>query len=250
MTDKELKKKAVDALLGDSSLDSDYYRRILEYANFEGYTSINPLYMKNVGPENYIVLMEDIYSKLLEFQRMTAEKKVEIPYFLYGKKNSDGIICFDNISYNLSNLSRKSADFNPMKTIVEDEVLMNKIKELAEIGMFNKGPFERFVVCAGHSHVKELGSDNFSLRDLESAVSIKNSAPFFRSEYVKTMNMLLAPSGDFNFYMYDDNALFEGFYKYPLVYVMKNDGNIAKLPAYDRGNYSVVDRFAKGNKKR
>ena len=53
------------------------------------------------------------------------------------------------------------------------------------------------------------------------------------------MAVLLPPSGDFNFIMYENNPIYEGFYIFPTVYLRYNDGRAEKLPAYQNGNYLV-----------
>ena len=43
----------------------------------------------------------------------------------------------------------------------------------------------------------------------------------------------------FNFIMYENNPMFEGFYTFPEVYLRYNDQTAVQLPAYQNGNYLV-----------
>lgn len=201
--------------------------------------------IKDVGPGNYVVLKENIYNKLLEFQKITMEHDKEIPYFLYGKDKGNGIIYFEKISYNLDNLKINEADHRSMIPELEDKIYEYDLPEYANFGLFNKGPYERTYVCVGHTHNKGLTSDCFSLQDLVSAVAFKNCADFFKSDEIQILNMLLTPSGDFNFIKYESNPLFEGFYKYPNVIVRRNNGDLEKIPAYEKGEYNYMDDFVK-----
>ncbi|MGM9878964.1 MAG: hypothetical protein ACI31R_02950 [Bacilli bacterium] len=226
-------------------MNKGYFEEVLETTNYSHSTPINPLKIKDVACDNCVVLSEEVYNKLLELRNMTLTNDMEIPYLLYGKDKGDGIIYFNQISYDTKNLRSDSADFNPMTRVLERKVFEYTLPEYAHYGLFDKGPFERIYVCVGHSHGYGECSDCFSFNDLKVAVAFKDCADFFKSESIQILNMLLTPSGDFNFIKYESNPLFEGFYKYPTVFVRKKSAEYEKIPSYELGEYDYMDNLIK-----
>jgi hypothetical protein len=97
------------------------------------------------------------------------------------------------------------------------------------------------VVCHGHTHGKTPVSDNFSFGDLISYVQMTNIDPAFQNRQIETMGLLMPPSGDFNFIMYENNLNYEGFYTFPTVYLRHSDSTAEQLPSYTNGNYIIND---------
>ena len=95
------------------------------------------------------------------------------------------------------------------------------------------------------SHGKTQVSENFSFGDLISYVQMANLHPLFKNREIETIGMVLPPNGDYNLIMYENNPSCEGFYTFPSVYLRHNDGRGELLPAYQNGDYTLVNSHKK-----
>jgi len=191
-------------------------------------TPISPLYFGSVSSNNNIVITEEAYKELERIQQITAQTNGEIAFLMFGTEKENGTVWLDTVvsTYNPANVT--SANFKELNPT------LNKY-----LDMIKKGEFpEKQIVVHGHSHGRTNVSDNFSFGDLISYVEMTNLDFTFRQrEKAETMGVLLAPSGDINFIMYENNPAYEGFYTFPNVYLRHNDGSAKTLPAYQKGNY-------------
>jgi len=145
------------------------------------------------------------------------------------------VVSLDQVLSTYQPSSREEADFSNLDPYL-NEYVKNIQKSIRE-GEISKKP----IICHGHTHGTGLYSDNFSLWDLMSYIRMTNAYPLFKDREIETMGVVLPLCGDYNFIMYENNRAAEGFYKFPSVYVLHNDGNLTNLPAYQNGNYLSKD---------
>ena len=239
MNREEARSKAVGLLLGDNIPNNDFYADTFMSHNYGDpeMTPISPLYMNNVNLEHDIVLTEEVYNDLHKIKDITEQTNNEVPYLLLGEEQINGSVLFDTVLSTYEPSNRTSANFSKLNQSLNDYI------KAIEAGHYNNG--KKQVVCHGHTHGKSSVSDNFSFGDLISYIQMTNSHPIFKSREVETIGMLLPPSGDYNFIMYENNPHYEGFYTFPKVYVKENNGVLHSLPAYQNGNYLGKDSFSR-----
>jgi hypothetical protein len=233
MNREEARSKAIDLLLGDNQPNADFYAELFENYNYVDpeMTPISPIKFGSVNPSNNIVITEEAYKALLRIREITRQTNQEIAYLIFGEEKPNGTVWLDTVVSTFKPSSRSSASFEEINPVLRKF-----------ISDFQNGQYEggnKQVVCHGHSHGTSPVSDNFSFGDMISYVEFNNLHSLFKNRNIETMAMLLPPSGDFNFIMYENNPLYEGFYIFPTVYMRYNDGRAILLPAYQNGNYLV-----------
>lgn len=227
----EATNKVNDLLLSDSNLDSNFYASMFKKYNYGDIelTPISPVAMGNVNSRHNVVITEEAYRELLRIRQTTAQTNCEVAYLIFGEEKPNGTVWLDTVISSYQGSSTLYADFSGISKVLD------KYIEGIQNGDFNNG--NKQIVCHGHTHGRGPVSDNFSFGDLISYVQFNSAHPLFKNRQVETMGMLMPPCGDFNFVMYENNPNYEGFYKFPNVYLRHKDGTIDLLPAYQRGNY-------------
>ena len=236
MNRTEARNKVIDLLLSDKNPNADFYATAFEnynYGNSE-LTPISPLYMGNVSERNNVVLTEEAYRELLKIRNITNETNKEVAYLIFGEEKPNGTVWLDTVICDYKTSGITSADFSNITSSLNEYV--NGIIN----GDYDNG--NKQIICHGHTHGKTLVSDNFSFGDLISNVEFNGLHPMFKNREIETMAMLMPPCGDFNFIMYENNPSYEGFYKFPTVYLRYNDSSAKLLPSYQKGNY-IVDNY-------
>ncbi len=239
MNREEARNKTIDILLGDNNPNADFYASLFETYNYgdSENTPISPVKMGNVNASNNIVITEEAYQELLKIRNITSQTNEEIAYLMFGEEKPNGTVWLDTVISTYQPSGRTSASFDGINSS------LNEYVRGIEQGEYDNG--NKQVICHGHTHGISPVSDNFSFGDLISYVQFNNLHPLFKNKQVETMAMLMPPSNDFNFIMYENNPTYEGFYTFPKVYLRHNDGTAELLPAYQNGNY-LVER-QKGN---
>ena len=233
MNRNEARAKTIDILLGDQNPNADFYASLFEkynYGNSE-MIPISPAKMGNVSKDNNIVITEEAYKELIKIRNITRQTNQEVAYLIFGEEKPNGTVWLDTVISTYKPSSRTSASFDGI-----NEALNEYVRGI-EAGEYNNG--NKQIICHGHTHGTSPVSDNFSFGDLISYVEFNNAHPLFKNRQVETMAMLMPPSGDFNFIMYENNQQYEGFYIFPTVYLRYSDGFAKELPAYKNGNYLV-----------
>ena len=233
MNRNEAKNKTIDLLLGDSQPNANFYAELFEKYNYVDpeMTPISPVKFGNVNESNNVVIAEEAYKELMKIKQITLETNQEIAYFIFGEEKNNGTVWLDTVVSTYKPSSRTVASFKEINHVLNDFV--NDIQS---------GKYEganKQIVCHGHTHGISPVADNFSFGDMISYIQFNNLHPLFKNRRIETMAMLMPPSGDFNFIMYENNPLYEGFYKFPTVYLRHNDGSAELLPTYQNGNYLV-----------
>lgn len=231
MNREQARNKVIDLLLGDSNPNADFYANLFEQYNYgdSEMTPISPIKMGNVSQRNNIVITEEAYRELLKIRSITSQTNLEVAYLIFGEEKPNGTVWLDTVISTYQPSSRTSASFD------EINGALNEYVRGIESGEYNNS--NKQVICHGHTHGVSPVSDNFSFGDLISYVEFANLHRLFKNRQVETMGMLMPPSGDFNFMMYENNPSYEGFYKFPNVYLRYNNGDAVVLPAYQNGNY-------------
>ena len=231
MQRNEARSKTIDILLGDNNPNADFYANLFEKYNYGDpeNTPISPAKMGNVNTNNNIVITEEAYKDLIRIRNITRETNKEVAYFIFGEEKPNGTVWLDTVISTFKPSERTSANFDGI-----NEILTEYVRNI-ENGEYNKS--NKQVICHGHTHGTSPVSDNFSFGDLISYVEFNNLHPLFKNRQIETMAMLMPPSGDFNFIMYENNKAYEGFYTFPTVYLRQDNGNAITLPAYQNGNY-------------
>ncbi len=233
MNRDEARNKTVDLLLGDKNPNANYYASLFEQYNYGDaeMTPISPAGFGHVNINNNVVITEDAYRKLVEIRNITLQTGREVPFFIFGEEKPNGTVWLDTVVSTYKPSTRTIANFSAINHILDK--YLNDIKS----GVYNNG--NKQVVCHGHTHGKTPVSDNFSFGDMISYVQFNNAHPMFKNRQIETMALLMPPSGDFNFIMYENNPQYEGFYTFPNVYLRYDNSNAVMLPAYQNGNYLV-----------
>ncbi len=231
MERNQARTKVVDLLLGDNNPNNDFYANLFEKYNYgePEMTPISPLYMENVNKQHNVVITEEAYRDLLKIKQITMQTNNEVAFFLFGEEKQNGTIWFDTVVSTFKPSKRTVADFSEINSQLNQYVDMIKSNQL--------GNTNKQVICHGHTHGITNVSDNFSFGDLISYVQMTNADPIFKNRQIETMGMLMPPSGDFNFIMYENNPSYEGFYTFPIVYMRENNSIAHQLPSYSKGNY-------------
>lgn len=233
MTREEAKSKTVDLLLGDNQPNADFYANLFHNYNYgeSEMTPISPVKFGNVNASNNIVITEEAYRNLLRIRKVTRQTNQEIAYFIFGEEKPNGTVWLDTVVSTFKPSSRTAASFDGI-----NQALNQFVNE------FQNGAYDganKQIVCHGHTHGTSPVADNFSFGDMISYVQFNNLHPLFKNRNIETIAMLMPPCGDYNFIMYENNPLYEGFYTFPNVYLRYNDGTAELLPAYEKGNYLV-----------
>lgn len=226
----------------NKSAYAEYFNNLLEQENYRYDVAITPEYIDDINSSCMIVMNEEVFNTIREVNRISREKNVEIPFFLFGREEGNGIIYFHLAEYSSDNAIKYHADFKTLsKGVVE--AMNNYLRDndalhfLYDFGNQQITKFKRAVRCYGHTHPVKGGGDRFSFSDLSCVVEHALLNQYFSSGEMGSLDMLINPSGDVNFIKYESNELFESFRKYKQVYVKMNDGRVFKLPAYKNGNY-------------
>ena len=240
MDREQAKNKVIDYLFEDINPHSVFNIETFEKYPYEEreMTPVSPLYMGNVNPSHIVNITEEANIELMKIREITNQTGEEISYFLFGEEKPNGSVWFDTVISTYRPTSSVRASFKDLTPILE--------KYLTDIGAGLYENESTQIVCHGHTHGKGLVSDNYSFGDLISYVQMKNIHPLTREGKVETMGMIMSPSGDYNFIMYDDspNPDFPGmggFYKFPNVYLKFDDSRVIPLPAYNHGDYLKKD---------
>lgn len=235
MERSEARSKTIDLLLGDQNPNADFYAGLFERYNYgdSEMTPISPAKMGYVSRNNIIVITEEAYKELLKIRNITRQTNQEVAYLILGEEKPNGTVWLDTVISTYQPSSRTNANFDGINGA------LNEFVRGIEAGEYNNG--NKQIICHGHTHGTSPVSDNFSFGDLISYVEFNNLHPLFKNRQVETMAMLMPPSGDFNFIMYENNPQYEGFYTFPTVYLRHQDGSIEELPAYQNGDYLVND---------
>lgn len=233
MTRADANNKTVELLLGEQNPNNNFYASMFENYNYGNpeMTPISPLYMGHVNQNNNIVITEEAYRNLLKIRNITQATNQEVSYLILGEEKPNGTIWLDTVISTYQPSSRTSASFDGI-----NNALNGYVEEIEHSNYENKQ-----VICHGHTHGTSPVSDNFSFGDLISYVEFNNMHPMFKNRQIETMAMLMPPCGDFNFIMYENNPVYEGFYTFPTVYMRYNNSSAELLPAYQNGNYIRKD---------
>ncbi len=233
MNRNEARAKTIDILLGDQNPNADFYTSLFEkynYGNSE-MTPISPAKMGNVNINNNVVITEEAYKELIKIRNITLQTNQEVAFLIFGEEKPNGTVWLDTVISTYQPSARTSASFDSINGV------LNEYVRDIEAGEYNNG--NKQIICHGHTHGTSPVSDNFSFGDLISYVEFNNAHLLFKNRQVETMAMLMPPSGDFNFLLYENNPQYEGFYTFPTVYLRHPDGTAEELPAYQNGNYLV-----------
>lgn len=234
MTRNEARKKTIDLLLNDNNPNANFYANLFETYNYSSseMTPISPVKMGNVNINNNIVITEEAYKELIKIRNITQQNNQEVAYLIFGEEKANGTVWLDTVISTYKSSSRTTANFDDINSTLNQYV--NDI----ERGVYDNA--NKQIICHGHTHGITPVSDNFSFGDLITYVEFANLHPLFKErKKVETMAMLMPPCGDFNFIMYENNPIYEGFYTFPTVYLRHNDGTAELLPAYQNGNYLI-----------
>lgn len=231
MDRNQARAKVVDILLGDKNPNADFYAETFEKYNYGDVemTPISPLYFKSASKENNIVITEEVYQDLLKIRNITRQTNGEVAYFIFGEEKPNGTVILDTVISTYKASSRTAASFKEINPAIN--AFVNEYQN----GHFNNGC--KPIVVHGHTHGITEVSDNFSFGDYITYVQMTNIHPLFKERKIETMGMLMPPSFDFNFIMYENNPNYEGFYTFKTVYLRHNDGTAEMLPSYQNGNY-------------
>ena len=233
MNRSEAREKTIDLLIGEQNPNSEFYISLFENYNFgdREMTPISPARMGHVNINNNVVITEDAYRELEKIRNITLQTNQEVAFLLFGEEKPNGTIWLDTVVSTYQPSSRTNASFSGVSST------LNKYVNDIESGIYDNG--NKQVICHGHTHGTSPVSDNFSFGDLISYVEFNNAHPLFKRRKIETMALLMPPSGDFNFIMYENNPQYEGFYTFPKVYLRYDNGRAAELPAYKNGDYLV-----------
>ena len=231
MSRDDARKKTVDILFNGPN--ADFYASLFENYNFGDpeNTPISPVKFGHVNSRHNVVITEEAYRDLLKIRQITNQTNGEVAFLLIGEEKPNGTIWLDTVLSTYQASSRTQASFKDLSN-----ALGQYVRDV-QAGMYNNG--SKPIVCHGHTHGTSRVADNFSFGDMISYVQFNSVHPMFQNRQIETMGMLMPPSGDFNFIMFENNPQYEGFYTFPTVYLRHNDGRAQLLPAYQNGNYLV-----------
>ena len=220
---------------------ADYFNALLYENNYETHTAITPSYIRDISPLCAIVLSSKVFNTICAINTYTKNNRLEVPFFLFGREEN-GIVYFHTADYHTENLGSHHASFKSLARGIDvamwDFLQDNDADSLLQnFGEKSIPKFRRAIRCYGHTHPPGCGGDQFSFADLSCTVEHVLINEFFASDEMGSMDLLVPPSGDMNFIKYEQNRLFEGFYKYRNVYVITDDGEIKRAPAYEKGRY-------------
>lgn len=241
MERNEARAKTIDLLLGDQNPNANFYASLFEKYNYGDaeMTPISPTKMGNVNINNNVVITEEAYKELIKIRNITRQTNQEVAYLIFGEEKPNGTVWLDTVISTYQPSARTNASFDGINGA------LNEYVSGIEAGEYDNG--NKQIICHGHTHGTSTVSDNFSFGDLISYVEFNNLHPLFKNRKVETMAMLMPPSGDFNFIMYENNLQYEGFYIFPTVFLRHTDGSVEQLPAYQNGNY-LVNNNSYGNR--
>ena len=237
MERREAKEITLDLLLGDQNINADFYASLFNKyrCGDSENTPISPAGMQTVNERNNILLTEETFKDLDKIRDITRRTNQEIAYFIFGEEKPDGTVLLDTVISTYRPSGRTSASFDDL---VDS---LGKYVRGVETGKYSNG--SKPIVCHGHTHGLTAVSDNFSFGDLISYVQFNSAHPLFKNRQIETMAMLMPPCGDYNFIMYENNPVYEGFYIFPTVNLQYENGLVERLPAYQKGDYLVNSRF-------
>lgn len=227
MTREEAKRKVESLLFGSQNPNAQFNFNVLSRYNHGEHSPVSPMGMGNVNKNHCIVITYDVLVELKKIRKFTEKTDREVGYFLFGEELKSGTVLLNEI------YSTYTGD-SVTHTTYDSAALSNHVKDI-ENGKYNNGNTR--IICQGHTHGKTYVSDNFSLGDLIAAVQFNELYSNFKKGQIETIQMMMPPCGDYDFYMYESNPNCEGFYKFPEVYVMHPNSSFELLPAYDKGNY-------------
>lgn len=233
MDREEAKRKVIDILLTDQNPNAKFYADLFKQYNYGDpeMTPISPIKMGNVNSRHNVVITEEAYKDLMRIRTITEQTNNEVAFILLGEEKENGTVWLDTVLSTFEASQRTKASFEGINKYLSQYI--------AKIAKLDYKKMKKQIICHGHTHGTSPVSDNFSFGDLISYIQFNNLHPLFANRQIETMAVLLPPSGDFNFIMYENNPIYEGFYTFPTVYLRYNDGRAEKLPAYQNGNYLV-----------
>ena len=233
--------KTIDALSADAE-HAEYFQSLLHENNYRDQTAITPYYIRDINSTCIIVISFDAFCVLRYIRTYSKSLNKEVPFFMFGREEKHGIVYFDEVQFSKDNLLTDFADFRQLTYGIDDAMDDYIQKNSAECLLDESGhsaipKYKRAVRCYGHTHPVKGGGDRFSFADLQCTVEHALINRFFSSDEMGSMDVLITPSGDLNFIMYEKNKMFEGFYKYRWVYVQMKDGNFRRISSYKNGRY-------------
>ena len=236
MDREEAKGKVIDILLTDQNPNANFYASLFKRYNYGDpeMTPISPIKMSNANSRHIVVITEEAYKDLMKIRTITEQTNNEVAFILLGEEKENGTVWFDTVLSTFEASQRTKQSFEGINKYLSQHV--------AEIAQWDYTKRKKQIICHGHTHGTSPVSDNFSFGDLIAYIQFNNLHPLFISRQIETMAVLLPPSGDFNFIMYDNNPEYEGFYTFPTVYLRYDDSHAEKLPAYQNGNYLVDNK--------
>lgn len=235
MERKEAQDILLNILLNKNNPYADVNEEILKRYPYGEMTPISPLTFESSN--TYIIITEDVKNDLEKIRQKTLRNDRESAFLLVGEIKGNGTIYFDTFFTDNQQSEQTSADYAPLMESLTEYVNYVKRNELK-----NKP-----VICFGHTHGRTSVSDNYSLGDLISTVRRTEADASFKSK-IATMSLLLPPSGDYNFIMFDNKNNYGCLYRFDYITVVMSEktklekGIYAEdLPAYQNGNY-LIDR--------
>lgn len=252
MPEEEAKRKTVKMIENNKNIISKKIKKGLEATDYWYGYPISPVMFESLSPNQYIGMSEKVYNEIIRIRKITRDTEKEVTFFLIGSKDKKGNIFFEKIMINEENLKKNFGDFTPINKILKydvNDILDEDIPTRDDLMLDH--PYKQLVVCAGHTHSKNKYTDNFSFQDMNNIIKFKSNTEMFRTGQVEVLDVLINQAGDFNFLKYENNALFEGIFTYPNVFVKKDNNKLEKLPAYENGNYLYQEDLekSKGQKK-
>ena len=168
---------------------------------------------------NCVVLSEKVYQMLVAIQQDTYNKKLEYPFFLFGKREDSGrILYFDDYVIDTTGVESKSASFD------KTDKLLNRLNNFVA----NSPRDGTCVIAHGHSHPPITNQYlNFSLGDMTSYMQWREENALFKSKEFFGCAVLLT-GGNYNFLFFDGYD----WYRYNDVFVQHKARDIEKLPCY------------------
>lgn len=207
-----------------------YFKQLLKQECYGINTPITPLYIEDVSASGKIIMNEEVFLMLCEIRDINYERNAEIPFFLFGYEDVDGVIYFHTAEYHAGDLEQFEAGFKSLTNGI-DNAILDYIEQ-------DKDPrIKRPVRCYGHTHPPRGGGDRFSFADLSCIIEHELLNKYFASGAIGSLDVLINPAGDVNFIKYERGTKPACFLKYRYVYVQAEDGSLHRLAAYERGMY-------------
>ena len=164
-----------------------------------------------------IILNEEMYSYLLELQKLTNETNQEFKFILHGKKRN-----YNQIEFTEFILYNNQINFISLyKEIIIH--LFNKIK---------KGEKSKLFVCLGHtnSSIRDF-EESFTLGDFADYMMLYQNNPFFKKYQIEVTGCLLTNSNNINFMLYE--SINNNFQKFINVFVEDAKGRLKNINSFD-----------------